>query len=343
VPTAFSRSHLLLLAAAPLVTAALAGLSTEALAEEPAKSSVGTDGDAKAENNVASTDPGFNASGTATTTAPASADQYETKWVGWDTGGKDASLGFALFGHLGLEHRFDRSPMADSPNGTVVSDNGLLIGLDALVRINRFFALGLGYEHVALGQDRQDLPNQQFSEVSRAMNVLWFDARVYPLRLDPFALYINVSGGPSWQNVDVSKTNIDTFGGTTAGTTCTGSGSAGGALRPGVGAELALLSGLTFYGEVGPDFYFDTDSDLDGCPPARAARRASACAPASRSASRRPRKRSRPVTRTTTASRTTKTPVRPSLACRTTIRKRTAAPSRRIRTATRSSIRSTRA
>ncbi|MFO0617463.1 MAG: OmpA family protein [Polyangiaceae bacterium] len=243
------------------VLAALAAslIALNASAEEPAK----TTATPKAE--VASTDPGFNGTAGATTAPPPAADKYETKWVGWNTGGKEASLGFGLFGHLGLEHRFDRSPLADSAGGDVVSDNGLLIGLDAIVRINRWFGLGLGYEHVDLGQDRQDLPNESFSEVKRGLNVLWFEARGYPLRLDPFALYISFAGGPGWQNVETSRTNIDTFGSATASSTCSGSGSAGGALRPAVGAELALLSGLTFFGEFGGDFFINGEEDLDGC------------------------------------------------------------------------------
>ena len=193
-------------------------------------------------------------------------DRWENKWVGWNTGGPEATYGLGAFAHLGVGHRFNHSPVPDAGANSGASPNGLLIGIDAIFRFNRYFGVGLGYEHADLGRDQLD-DTTQFSDIRRAVNNLWIQARVYPLRVDPFALYIDFAGGPSWQNVDTSTTKLDDVGNVTPGTKCGGNSKAGLGLRGGVGGELSLLSGLTFFGEIGPDGYLLSEKDLDGCGP----------------------------------------------------------------------------
>ena len=190
--------------------------------------------------------------------------KLEDKWVGWDLGGKEAGLGLGVFGHLGIGHRFNHSPIVDQSGGSSLTDNGFLIGIDAIVRFNRYVGVGLGYEHEGLGQDQQDLTNNSFTQITRNMNVLWLQGRVYPLRIDPFALYIDFGLGPTWQNLASSQSTVDTFGGVNTAATCSGSGAAGLGLRGAVGGELALISGLTFFGELGPDGYLQSEQNLTG-------------------------------------------------------------------------------
>ena len=195
--------------------------------------------------------------------AAAPAPEMESTWEPWNTGGDEASYGLAVFGHIGVGHRFNNSPIGDiNPDTNVISDNGFLIGIDGIVRINRYFGVGVGYEHADLGQDRLDEPPSSFSEIERDLNTLWIQARVYPLRFDPFALYVNFAGGPTWQSLDTSRLGLDEFGNPTSEGSCSGSASAGLGLRGAVGAELALVSGLVFFGELGPDGYLLTEDAL---------------------------------------------------------------------------------
>ncbi len=207
------------------------------------------------------------ATGASNGTASGYVEKYEDKWVPWNSGGPGASFGLGLFAHLGVGHRFNHSPVPDAGTNSGASSNGLLIGIDAIVRINRYFGLGVGYEHADLGHDVIN-SSPTFSDIRRGLNNLWFQARVYPLRYDPFALYIDFAGGPSWQNIDTSRTTIDINSASNGTTTkCGAHSTAGLGLRGAVGGELSLVSGLTFFGELGPDGYLLSEKDLGGCGP----------------------------------------------------------------------------
>ncbi len=214
-------------------------------------------------SNVAVTE-GTSTQGTATFGTNGYTPPMENAWVGWDTGGKEAGLGLGIFGHVGVGHRFNHSPLVDQAGGSSLTENGFLIGIDALVRFNRYIGVGIGYEHEGLGQDQQDLVNNSFTQISRNLNALWFQGRVYPLRIDPFALYIDFALGPEWQNADSSQSTVDLMGGVNTANACSGSGPAGLGLRGAVGGELALISGLTFFGELGPDGYLQSEQNLTG-------------------------------------------------------------------------------
>ncbi|MFO0550630.1 MAG: OmpA family protein [Polyangiaceae bacterium] len=243
----------LLCASAPAAAFAEPTSSSTSSAETSAPNSTG-DAGAKAVAQTASTEPGA-----AAQPAPDAGSTTEDKWVPWDSGGEDASLGLALFGHLGLGHRLN-----DGPTGEPEARNGLRVGATFIVRPIRWFGFGIGYEHADIDKDTVDT-EEEFRNLSRATNTLFIDVRAYPLRFDPFALYINIAGGPTFQNVD---SNAVTFAGPgDAGTSsrCDGSGDVGGAFKAAVGAELSLTSGALFWGEFGPDYYLLSDQSLDGC------------------------------------------------------------------------------
>jgi hypothetical protein len=145
---------------------------------------------------------GASASGTATAdeaTPPPGSGEWEEKWMPWNTGGEDANMGFAFFGHLGLGSRLNEGPLgeADAPNG-------LRIGITGIFRPIRYFGFGIGYEHADLERTRQDVEGD-FRDTTRELNNLWIDARAYPLRFDPFAMYINVAGAFAFQDLDSSS------------------------------------------------------------------------------------------------------------------------------------------
>ncbi len=189
--------------------------------------------------------------------------QWEDSWEPWNTGGEEAGLGFGFFGHLGLSHRFNDPPAAVNE---INSRTGLRVGITGIFRPIRWFGFGVGYEHADLERDRTDIDEVSFDNTYRDLNTLWVDARVYPLRFDPFALYVSIAGGPSWQSLDTDKVLIDdSTGGQAVGTRCSGSDSAAFGMKGAVGAELALQSGALFWAETGPDYMLLSDETLDSC------------------------------------------------------------------------------
>jgi OmpA-OmpF porin, OOP family len=191
---------------------------------------------------------------------------WEDAWLPWDTGEEFAGLGFAVFGHLGFGHRFNDPPAGA---GVVEAANGLRVGATAIFRPIRWFGFGIGFEHSDLDRDRLDSSNDgvdTFSTTFRDQNTMWIDARAYPLRVDPFALYINIAGGPSWQSVENNSTSTAlNSGDASPSQRCEGSDTAGMGMKAAVGAELALVSGAILWAEGGPDYYLLGDDLLDGC------------------------------------------------------------------------------
>lgn len=192
--------------------------------------------------------------------ASAAADD-ETELVTWGTGGKEAGFGLGVEGHLGLSYRLN-----DSPLGEPDERGGFIYGLTGLVRPVRWLALGLGYEHIDLGQDQKDEPPSRFLQVERDLNTFWALARLYPVRTDSFALYLGLGAGAVWQSLDVSTASLTSP--TTPNlntTTCSGNDAAAFGFRGGLGAELPLKFGLVLMGEVGVDRYELSSDPLDAC------------------------------------------------------------------------------
>lgn len=194
---------------------------------------------------------------------PVESTAWEEKWVPWDTGEEEADMGFAVFGHLGLGSRLNDPPASA---GSVSARNGLRVGITAIFRPIRWFGFGLGYEHADLDRDEENVDDLNFQNTYRDLNTIWLDARAYPLRLDPFALYVNIAGGPSFQLVDSDTVRIDpNTSGASQVSKCGGSASPGLGLKGAVGAELALVSGAILWADVGPDYYLLSEDTLDGC------------------------------------------------------------------------------
>ncbi|MBL9021587.1 MAG: OmpA family protein [Myxococcales bacterium] len=205
---------------------------------------------------------GVGASADAPSGPPPAAD-WEEKWVPWDTGEAEADMGFAFFGHLGVGSRLNEGPAGD-PAGP----NGLRIGITGIFRPIRYFGFGVGFEHADIERTRTDLPDQHsYDDAYREMNNLWIDARAYPLRFDPFAMYVNIAGAFAFQNVHTSAFLNPTPENPGTGTTfkCDGSGDVGMGMKAGLGAELALASGAVLWAELGPDYYLLSEKELDGC------------------------------------------------------------------------------
>ena len=187
---------------------------------------------------------------------------WEDAWLPWNTGEEFAGMGFAVFGHLGVGNRLNDPPAGA---GVIESPNGLRVGATAIFRPIRYFGFGVGYEHADLSRDRNDIDSESFTTIFRDLNTLWIDARAYPLRYDPFALYISVAGGPAWQSLDADSLVVNGENTGNVSTKCEGGADVGMSMKAAVGAELALVSGAIVWLEGGPDYHLLTEDSLDGC------------------------------------------------------------------------------
>lgn len=206
---------------------------------------------------LASTPPAPPASPAAPVGPAAPPDRYEADWVGWNSGGKDASLGFVILPHIGFGHRLND---AAAPGA---GPNSLLLGVGALVRFNRYFGIGAGYEHAGFEAVRED-SGAQFKGLARELDTLWVQARVYPLRIDPFALYLAFAAGPTWEGLKSNYTTFDKLGQTVA-SRCSGRADANLGLRGALGGEVALSSGFLFFTEIGPTGYLLGTKGIGDC------------------------------------------------------------------------------
>ena len=139
--------------------------------------------------------------------------------------------------------------------------------LDALIGPNKWWALGLGYDHAFAGRTRVNGTGGAFTDLSWSLDELWALGRVYPWQNDNVALYLQLGLGPTWQSVNLSG-DIASPSGVTGNiplmpTQCSGHGAMGLGLRGGAGVDVVLSSLIIFYGEVGVD-HFRTTSDSVG-------------------------------------------------------------------------------
>jgi outer membrane protein OmpA-like peptidoglycan-associated protein len=166
--------------------------------------------------------------------------------------------------HGGLIFRVGDLPVQQPARG------GGLVGLDLLLGPNKWWALGVGYDHAFIGSERVSGTAGAFTDTSRSLDELWALGRFYPWQNDSVALYLQLGLGPTWQSVnfsgDVSSTGLD---GSVmlAPTQCTGRGAVGLGLRGGAGVDVTLSSLIIFYGEVGVDHFRTSSDQVGSCAP----------------------------------------------------------------------------
>jgi outer membrane protein OmpA-like peptidoglycan-associated protein len=169
---------------------------------------------------------------------------------------------FTLTLHGGLLYR------ADSPAAPQGGRGGALIGLDALVGSNKWWAIGAGYDHAFISSERVSGSAGAFVDTSRSLDELWFLGRVYPWQNDAVALFVQLGLGPTWQGMssagDVSSTGLQGQA-TLVPSQCSAHATAGLGLRGGVGVDVTLSNLILFYGDVGVDRFQLSSSSIDGC------------------------------------------------------------------------------
>ncbi len=177
-------------------------------------------------------------------------------------GAPDEPARFTFDLHAGAVYR------VGSVDATAPTRGGGLLGLDALLGPNKWWAAGVGYDHAFIGSDRVDGAAGAFTDTSHTLDELWALGRVYPWQNDAAAFYVQLGLGPTWQTVsqsgDVSAAGL---GGEVAllPSQCSQRAPAGFGVRGSAGFDVALSSLLIFTGEVGVDHFQLTDQPVNGC------------------------------------------------------------------------------
>jgi outer membrane protein OmpA-like peptidoglycan-associated protein len=170
---------------------------------------------------------------------------------------------FTFGPHFGLGYRvgpLDPEPLARGAG---------FVGVDALIGTNKWYAVGLGYDHGFVGRDRDDNRAGRFFEVNHKLDSLWALGRFYPWQNDEVALFLQLGVGPTWQLVNVSgevsatgpNGNVELDPSSCSGRT-PGFGAKGS-----VGVDVALSNSLIFFGDVGVDHYRMTGKQINNCGP----------------------------------------------------------------------------
>jgi OmpA-OmpF porin, OOP family len=175
-------------------------------------------------------------------------------------------LRFTLDIHGGLVYRVGNGIDPEPLNRL-----GGLVGLDALLGTNKWWAAGIGYDHAFLGTEREDsAPGGAFIDQNRSLDELWLLGRVYPWQNDNVALWVQLGLGPVWQTVNISQdmsfigSNGDVM---LTPSACTAHSTPGLGMRGGVGVDVALNNTILFFGDFGVDHFFTSSSEIGTCGP----------------------------------------------------------------------------
>jgi outer membrane protein OmpA-like peptidoglycan-associated protein len=175
---------------------------------------------------------------------------------------EDEPIRFTFDLHGGLIYRVGQADTASARGGG-------LLGLDALIGTNKWWQVGLGFDHAFLGSEhKDDLKSGAFTETNRGLEELWVLGRFYPYQSDALGIYLQLGLGPAWQNVAVSGTQAvtDPRGQVTLQPTqCSSRATPGLGLRGGAGFDLALSNLIIFYGEVGVDHFRLSGETVGDC------------------------------------------------------------------------------
>ena len=146
---------------------------------------------------------------------------------------------------------------------------GGLLGVDALIGTNKWWQVGVGFDHAFLGTERlDDKATGTFLDRGHTLEELWLLGRFYPWTNDAVGVYLQLGLGPAWQGVSDSGTVAltDPRGRVSLQSrSCSAHASAGLGLRGGAGIDVALGNLIIFYGEVGVDHFRLTNDNIGEC------------------------------------------------------------------------------
>ncbi|MFO0760764.1 MAG: hypothetical protein U0359_30075 [Byssovorax sp.] len=146
--------------------------------------------------------------------------------------------------HLGPSVR-----LGDAPDFSIVDRAGASIGVSIFVAPWSRFAIGLGYEHTGLGNERGGAGDLDRVEVSRAMDSLIASLRMHLYEGEIVRLSAEVGPGLAWQSASAAGL-VPLSTGSYAGVRCSATSGPDLLLRAGLGAEVLLGSGVSFVAGV---------------------------------------------------------------------------------------------
>ena len=149
--------------------------------------------------------------------------------------------------HLGGVYR-----LGEAPAFAITGRAGAAFGASAYVAPSRTYAFGLGFEHMGLGGEHAE-GDFGSAEISREVNVLWGGVRVDFVHTQAVTLGLLIGPGLAWQGVSANGLLTPGIGRLPAAFSCSASDSVNLALRAGLGARIALGSGVSFLADVSFD------------------------------------------------------------------------------------------
>jgi hypothetical protein len=164
-------------------------------------------------------------------------------------------------GAIGIGNRFGDSSYFD-----VTARAGLAFGVSAWIAPAPAFAIGIAYQHLGLGRERSDVGPYGVVDITRDAHLAWLGLRLYPLRGESAALFLEIAPGLVFQRATAS--GLVTDGGpnvTPTPLTCKASDSADFALRAGFGGELKLSENAVAMLGVSLDNYRLSSAPMDDC------------------------------------------------------------------------------
>jgi len=192
--------------------------------------------------------------------AAALTDHFPEAGPEWDLG---SPRRLQLGAHLGLGSRLDDPPLLSAD-----SRQGLLFGVDLDLFFAERVSFGLGFEHLDLGTEETGVLPTGSASLTRDLNSLWLNLRLYPFRVAPFGFFLRLALAASWQSADMTgvawpRTQPDLG----QPFSCEGSDTPGFALRAALGVDAAIAPGLTLLLSLSFDSYQLSDEILDACVP----------------------------------------------------------------------------
>jgi hypothetical protein len=149
--------------------------------------------------------------------------------------------------HLGGVYR-----TGDAPAFPITGRTGAAFGVSAYVEPSRRYSLGLGFEHAGLGSEKAE-GDFGSVDISRDVNLLWGGLRVHFVSTEAVTLSVLLGPGLAWQSVSANGLLTPGIGKLPTTFSCSGGDSVNLALRAGLGARIALGSGVSFLADVSFD------------------------------------------------------------------------------------------
>jgi hypothetical protein len=149
--------------------------------------------------------------------------------------------------HLGGVHR-----TGDAPAFPITGRAGVSFGVSAYVSPSSRYSFGLAFEHAGLGSERAE-GDFGSVDITRDLNVLWAGLRLHLFHTETVSLGLLIGPGLVWQGVGANGLLTPGIGALPLAYSCSAGDTVNLALRAGLGARIALGSGVSFLADASVD------------------------------------------------------------------------------------------